>query len=74
MTTDFNAEARARRELVDLLRVVSGRWSELETLLPLVLAELDRLDGENAKLRDRLDSALGWVNLAANLLRPEENR
>ena len=80
--------------------------SELETLLPLVLAELDRLEAQLAevtaerdaaskklaeyvafhadyeraataeldRLRDRLASALGWVNLAANLLRPEENR
>ena len=48
--------------------------TESRRLLPLVLVELERLDGENAKLRDRLASALGWVNLAANLLRPEENR
>ena len=74
MSDDLRARIRDALDADDHRYPHARMPSDVRELLPLVLAELDRLDGENAKLRDRLASALGWVNLAANLLRPEENR
>lgn len=46
MTTDFKAEARARRELVDLLRVVSGRLMQRTSMSKMLRDAADRIEND----------------------------
>ena len=48
MTIDFEAEAeaRARRELVDLLRVVSGRWYRDGEMSKMLRDAADRIEND----------------------------
>ncbi len=45
-TIDFEAEARARRELVDLLRVVSGGWYRDGEMSKMLRDAADRIEND----------------------------
>ncbi len=66
---DFEAEARARRELVDLLRVVSGRWYRDGEMSKMLRDAADRIENDaRARAEGKADGYRRGLEVAKEVL------